>query len=127
MRKDLTLLTSLVAIGWLGLAPAAGADGWTYQVIANDGHVLTYSNDGKVTFYLGCGRGFALHVKYPGQAAKEGKARIAISNTKTRMTLEGEFEAPVEVRDPVPMNFADRKSTRLNSSHIQKSRMPSSA
>ena len=26
-----------------------------------------------------------------------------------------------------PPNFADRKSTRLNSSHIQKSRMPSSA
>ena len=25
------------------------------------------------------------------------------------------------------MSFADRKSTRLNSSHIQKSRMPSSA
>ena len=25
------------------------------------------------------------------------------------------------------MNTADRKSTRLNSSHIQKSRMPSSA
>ena len=26
-----------------------------------------------------------------------------------------------------PISFADRKSTRLNSSHIQKSRMPSSA
>ena len=27
----------------------------------------------------------------------------------------------------VPQRFPDRKSTRLNSSHIQKSRMPSSA
>ena len=27
----------------------------------------------------------------------------------------------------LPITFADRKSTRLNSSHIQKSRMPSSA
>ena len=28
---------------------------------------------------------------------------------------------------PAVVNIADRKSTRLNSSHIQKSRMPSSA
>ena len=27
----------------------------------------------------------------------------------------------------IPVKFTDRKSTRLNSSHIQKSRMPSSA
>ena len=32
-----------------------------------------------------------------------------------------------EVIEPVPMTPADRKSTRLNSSHTQKSRMPSSA
>ena len=29
--------------------------------------------------------------------------------------------------DAMPKGFGDRKSTRLNSSHIQKSRMPSSA
>ena len=29
--------------------------------------------------------------------------------------------------DPLDPSFLDRKSTRLNSSHIQKSRMPSSA
>ena len=33
---------------------------------------------------------------------------------------------PIEER-PVPASTVDRKSTRLNSSHIQKSRMPSSA
>ena len=29
--------------------------------------------------------------------------------------------------NPQPLHLEDRKSTRLNSSHIQKSRMPSSA
>ena len=31
------------------------------------------------------------------------------------------------IEDPHPPGSIDRKSTRLNSSHIQKSRMPSSA
>ena len=35
--------------------------------------------------------------------------------------------AIVEAGRPVIIPSADRKSTRLNSSHIQKSRMPSSA
>ena len=35
--------------------------------------------------------------------------------------------ALVEVRKESDNTLADRKSTRLNSSHIQKSRMPSSA
>ena len=34
---------------------------------------------------------------------------------------------PDELEDAVVAELADRKSTRLNSSHIQKSRMPSSA
>ena len=33
----------------------------------------------------------------------------------------------VRVAEGYARNFLDRKSTRLNSSHIQKSRMPSSA
>ena len=32
-----------------------------------------------------------------------------------------------KAQDPLPLPSVDRKSTRLNSSHIQKSRMPSSA
>jgi hypothetical protein len=70
MGEASKLLAGIIAISGIALASAAG--GWKYQVIPNDGHVLTYSNDGKVTFYLGCGRGFALHVKYPGQAKKDG-------------------------------------------------------
>ena len=38
-----------------------------------------------------------------------------------------EPEKPEEELDPRSYGFTDRKSTRLNSSHIQKSRMPSSA
>ena len=86
-------------------APAfAGA--WKYQVVPNDGHVLTYTENDKVTFYLGCGRGFALQVKYPGKPTREGKARIAIADTKTKMTFDGAFVPPVEVEVPVPMKFA---------------------
>jgi hypothetical protein len=51
----------------------------------------------RVTFYLGCGRGVALHVKYPGEAKKDGKARSSISWGKDRMTLDGAFEEPIEV------------------------------
>ena len=48
-----------------------------------------------------------------GALAAEPEALLIIKNHK--------FE-PAELKVP-----ADRKSTRLNSSHIQKSRMPSSA
>ena len=39
--------------------------------------------------------------------------------------LENDLVLPAE--NVEPRWYADRKSTRLNSSHIQKSRMPSSA
>jgi hypothetical protein len=101
------LLTVLIVPGCPGLAPAADAGGWKYQVVPNDGHVLTYSEDGKITFYLGCGRGFALQLKYPGEAKEEGKARVTIaSGNNTKMTFDGEFVPNVTVEVPVPMNFA---------------------
>ena len=48
------------------------------------------------------------------------------------ITVEGRNDAPVNTvpdtqSSEVGANLVDRKSTRLNSSHIQKSRMPSSA
>src|SRR5258705_13539725 len=106
MPRASILLAGIIVIGWIGLSPASAVSGWKYEVVPNDGHVLTYSDDGKVTFYLGCGRGFALQVKYPGEAKKEGKARITISNAKSKMAFVGEFVEPVEVEVPVPMNFA---------------------
>jgi hypothetical protein len=44
-----------------------------HQVDQDDGDILTCSDDGKVTFHPGCGRGFALHVRYPGEADIGGK------------------------------------------------------
>jgi hypothetical protein len=102
----LRLFAALIAIGGIGVAPASAADGWKYQVNSNDGHELTYSEGDKVTFYLGCGRSFALQVKYPGEAKKEGNARITLSSAKAKMTLDGEFVEPVDVQVPVPMKFA---------------------
>ena len=41
--------------------------------------------------------------------------------------LDADFDASVCNVEKIAIWYADRKSTRLNSSHIQKSRMPSSA
>lgn len=92
MRGGLKWLASSLALVSLGLAPASAA--WKHEVVPNNGDELTYRENGKLVFYLGCGRGFALHVKYPGQASKEGKADIAISTARGRMTFNGEFEDP---------------------------------
>jgi hypothetical protein len=89
MREASKLLAGITAISGIALVPASAAGAWKYQVIPNDGHVVTFSDDGRVTFYLGYGRGFALHVKYPGHAKKDGKARITISSGKNRMTFDG--------------------------------------
>ena len=50
-----------------------------------------------------------------------GIEAVEIRKEKDRITL-----IPTRSTDPV-LELGDRKSTRLNSSHIQKSRMPSSA
>jgi hypothetical protein len=81
------------AILCISLAPASGGV-WKHEVDPNDGDVLTYSADGRLQFYLGCGRGFALHVKYPGEAKREGEADIAIATSRGRMTFNGDFEDP---------------------------------
>jgi len=90
----------------LTFATPAAAGTWKYEVDRNDGHELTFNEDGKVTFYLGCGRFFALQVKYPGKAKEEGKARITISAGKATMAFDGEFVPPVKVEVPKPMDFA---------------------
>jgi hypothetical protein len=90
----------------LAFATPAAAGTWKYDVSRNDGHQLTFNEDGRVTFYLGCGRFFALQVKYPGEPKKEGKARITISSAKSTMTFDGEFVEPVKVDVPEPMDLA---------------------
>jgi hypothetical protein len=57
MREASKLLAGITAISGIALVPASAAGGWKYQVIPNDGHVLTFSDDGKVTFYLDAAAG----------------------------------------------------------------------
>ena len=46
---------------------------------------------------------------------------------RTRRYLSFEMEVIPELKNTKSLSFEDRKSTRLNSSHSRKSRMPSSA
>jgi hypothetical protein len=96
MRGNLKRFATAVAICCLGPAPASAAGIWKYQPDSRDNPILTYSEDGKATLMLGCGRAFALHVVYPGDAKKGGKARVTIASAKARMTFDGEFEEPFE-------------------------------
>jgi hypothetical protein len=98
-------LATLLAIA----TPAAGASQagtWKYDVSRNDGHELMFIEDGRVTFILSCGRGFALQVKYPGAPKEEGKARISLSSGKSTMTIDGEFVPPLKVDVPLPRDYA---------------------
>ena len=55
-------------------------------------------------------------------------AALGVAYIETRFeALIGAYAAAVVAAEQVGQYDADRKSTRLNSSHIQKSRMPSSA
>lgn len=99
-------LAAFLALATPAAADAPRAGTWKYSVSRNDGHQLTFVEDGRVTFFLGCGRFFALQVKYPGKPKEEGKARIAISAGKSSMTFDGEFVPPVKVEAPEPMDLA---------------------
>jgi hypothetical protein len=84
------------------VAPAQ-AGSWKYERDKQDHAILTYSENDKVTFFLGCGHTFALHVKYPGQAKTEGDASIVIATARQSMTLKGDFE---ELSDDLATTFA---------------------
>ncbi len=115
LHTSLTILVSLLCLS------AASAGTWKHEYVSNDGNVLTYSEDGKIIFYMSCGRGFVIAARYPGQAKKEGDAEIAIATSKGRQALMGEFEQPVEVQDPVPRNFATSfRQVNLNYPHADK-------
>ena len=59
--------------------------------------------------------------------AELGLARDPASTQVVARDRHAAFLAAIAVAGGSVERFADRKSTRLNSSHIQKSRMPSSA
>ena len=62
-----------------------------------------------------------------GRLKKAGLVEYATSEGSTRWRLSTKGQKAVGRLPSVPKGNKDRKSTRLNSSHIQKSRMPSSA
>ena len=78
----------------------------------------------RVSPWLSFGGGYSLY------ETSEAFASSAANPNRLTNTAALQFGGGVDVRTPyrvlVPVNL-DRKSTRLNSSHIQKSRMPSSA
>lgn len=83
----LTIVLCLVA------GPALAAAGsWKLEFDNRELPSLSYSENGKLTFVLGCGRAFGLHAKYPGQAARAGKAVLMIGDRRKTMKLVGEFE-----------------------------------
>ncbi|MCK1385684.1 hypothetical protein [Bradyrhizobium sp. 21] len=55
---------------------------------------MSYVDERKILFVLGCGRALGLHAKYPGTPAKSGMASISIGSAQSRMKLIGEFEEP---------------------------------
>ena len=59
--------------------------------------------------------------------AKDGATARAAVRKVVLENLQAEERLDAEARQILMEHSKDRKSTRLNSSHIQKSRMPSSA
>ena len=79
----------------VGCAQAFAAEGtWKFERDNRDHPGLTYTEDGKAVFLIGCGRAFGLHARYPATAKKDGKATITLANLKTKMTFVGEFQEP---------------------------------
>ena len=64
------------------------------------------------------------------KGGRNGRAILENGGLALAMGLQKEFGGNGEGHNPEQLfvlGWSDRKSTRLNSSHIQKSRMPSSA
>ena len=94
-RARVFLATSVTSL--LLLASPALAGSWQFGRDTRGNPELKYVEDGKGTFYIGCGRAFGLHVKYPGTAGEEDEpATITLSNGKSSMSFKGEFETPFE-------------------------------
>ena len=64
----------------------------------------------------------------PGEYLLADEPIVANAGRRTaELTVANTGDRPIQVGSHFHFFEADRKSTRLNSSHIQKSRMPSSA
>jgi len=103
-RKTLGLVAVIV---WLGLPAVFAADGtWKFRLEERGHPELTYTENGKTVFYVGCGRAFGLHAVYPGAAKKVGdKATLTIANAKTRMQFDGEIDESGDNDPPNTKHF----------------------
>ncbi|MGT2503376.1 hypothetical protein ACVOMS_26455 [Bradyrhizobium guangxiense] len=81
-----------LALALLIVPSAASAGNWKLDFDNRNLPSLSYRDQGKVTFMLGCGRALGLHARYPGEAGSAGKATITIGNGRKSMRLVGEFE-----------------------------------
>jgi hypothetical protein len=55
---------------------------------------------------MGCDRGFSLAAKYPGKANKRRRRGNCDPDLQRPQDVQGQFEVPIEVQQPVPMNLA---------------------
>ena len=92
LRKILLALCVASSIASFPASSMAGT--WRFERDTREHPGLSYFENGKLQFVLGCGRALGLHVKYPGTAAKSGKASITISSGRASMKLRGEFQEP---------------------------------
>jgi hypothetical protein len=103
MKKPIVILTGIAAMWSL---PALAADGtWKFETDPREQPALTYSENDKEIFSVGCGRAFGLHAKYPGAQDRKGTATIVIANSNTKMALRGEIDEPDKGAPPGPAQF----------------------
>ncbi len=97
MRVSFGIVAGALVASLFALATPALAGAWKFQREARGHPELRYIEDGKTTFYIGCGHAFGLHLKYPGTPGENEKpASIAITSGKSSMTFNGQFSEPFE-------------------------------
>ena len=136
LRPRLAVITPIAALALALLAVAAPAP-------AQDARVDAAKKEGKVVWYTSLALPSAEKVGKLFEAAYPG-VKVEVHRTGSQRIIQRvmqELQAGIKNVDVIHTSDAghfvllkqkgllarDRKSTRLNSSHIQKSRMPSSA
>ena len=99
LRQFCVVLGAMICVGLPAVCAAAGV--WTYDTKDRGHPDLTYRENGKTVFSVGCGRAFAIHAVYPGPAKKDGeKVSITIASGKSQMDFAGEIDSGFNSDDP---------------------------
>ena len=122
-RGNLLLLERRCA--WRGIGFELHASGLG-EDLDPDAHDLFYIGGGQDRDQRLCAEDLVAH-KGAGLAAAAERGAAVLAVCGGYQLLGASYELDAEVIPGIGLLDADRKSTRLNSSHIQKSRMPSSA